>query len=370
MSQTLDHPEKIARLRLIRTEQIGPVTFWALMTRFGAASRAIDRLPEMARRGGLRRSLAIASATSIEAEFEAAAKQDVRFIFCGEDDYPAMLAAVDPPPPVLAIQSQLQVMTQPCIAIVGARNASGLGRKFARELAADLGAAGYAVVSGLARGIDAAAHEGALRTGTIAVMAGGIDKIYPPENAELASRIKAGGALVSEMPLGLEPVARHFPRRNRLISGLAAGVVVVEAALHSGSLITARLALEQGREVFAVPGSPLDPRARGSNGLLRQGAFLVENVEDVLAAITQHRPERAKAQISASAFPPHISESCEGPDLALQKSLCELLGPAPIEIDELVRQSKAAPEAVSTTLLELELAGRITRHAGQKVSAN
>jgi DNA processing protein len=248
---------------------------------------------------------------------------------------------------------------------VGARNASALGRRFASQIAADLGAAGFAVASGLARGIDAAAHEGSLKTGTIAAIAGGIDKIWPPENEKLAQALQETGCLLSEMPLGLEAQARHFPRRNRLIAGLSLGVVVVEAALHSGSLITARYAVEANREVFAVPGSPLDPRARGSNDLIRQGAILTEGIDDIVPVLT---PGLAQT-FRPAALPPQplIPLDAEG-DPRLQMRLVELLGPAPTEIEELIRQTGAPPAAVAAALLELEVAGRLTRHPGRQVS--
>ncbi|HEX2113811.1 MAG TPA: DNA-processing protein DprA, partial [Alphaproteobacteria bacterium] len=277
--------ERRDRLRLIRTDNVGPVTYLQMLRHFGSATAALQALPELARRGGRAKPPRIPSIMEAEAEIALAAKRGARLITWGETSYPATLAAVTDAPPVLYVLGRGELLLQRAVAIVGARNASANGVRFARQLAADLGSAGLVVVSGLARGIDTAAHQGALATGTIGVMAGGVDVVYPPENSRLHADIAARGAVVSEMPPGLEPQARHFPRRNRIVSGLSVGVVVVEASPRSGSLITARLAGEQGRDVFAVPGSPLDPRARGTNDLIRQGATLTEGAADVLAAL-------------------------------------------------------------------------------------
>jgi len=275
---------------------------------------------------------------------------------------------IDDPPPLVAVRGERAVLERPMIAMVGARNASAAGIKLADRLARELGEAGFVVVSGLARGIDAAAHRASLKTGTVAVLAGGHSRIYPPEHVELAEAILAGGAALSEMPLDHAPRAHDFPRRNRLISGLAAGVVVVEAARRSGSLITSRMALEQGREVFAVPGSPLDPRAEGSNGLLKQGATLVtgaEDVIDVLGPIFGRPPER----LAEEAPPDRLQPSAAELDPAERGHIVELLGPTPVSIDDLVRLSGQSPSLVRTVLLELEIAGRLQRHGGGLVSA-
>ncbi|MGA7488477.1 MAG: DNA-processing protein DprA, partial [Xanthobacteraceae bacterium] len=281
----LSDEQRIDWLRLIRSDHVGPRTFRALVNHCGDARAALAALPDLARRGGARGPARVQSRRNAERELEAAKSFGVRLIALGEPDYPHRLRMIDDAPPLLAVRGNMAVLDLPMVAIVGARNASAAGMRFAERLARDLGAAGFAVVSGLARGIDAAAHRGSLASGTIAVLAGGHDRIYPPEHADLAEAIPTDGALVSEMPLGWEPRARDFPRRNRLISGLAAGIVVVEAATRSGSLITARCALEQGREVFAVPGSPLDPRAEGSNDLIKQGATVVTQVADVIAVL-------------------------------------------------------------------------------------
>jgi DNA processing protein len=357
-------PEKLCWLRLIRSESIGPVTFWALLERFGTAQEAVKRLPDLALRGGARRPIVLAPENSCTEEIEKGEAYGARLAAFGEDDYPETLSRLDPAPPLVWIKGSRAVLKKPCVAIVGARNASALGRRFAAQIAADLGAAGFAVASGLARGIDAAAHEGSLKTGTIAAIAGGIDKIWPPENLKLSEELQASGCLVSEMPIGLEAQARHFPRRNRLIAGLSLGVVVAEAALQSGSLITARYAIESNREVFAVPGSPLDPRARGSNDLIRQGATLTEGIDDILQVLS---PGLSKPAPVIPKPLPLIPMDAEG-DPRLQATLASLLGPAPTDIDELVRQTGATAAAVAAALLELEIAGRLIRLPGRQVS--
>jgi len=364
--RTLSDAERRAWLRLARTSNIGPVTFAALIARFGSAFAALDAAPRMARRGG--GDLKIPGEDEIKRELESLAKLGARMIASVEPEFPPGLAAMDAPPPLIFVLGHAALLARDMVAIVGARNASALGRKFANKIAADLGAENLVVVSGLARGIDAAAHEGALATGTCAVVAGGLDVIYPPENAALYERIKNEGAIVSEMALGCEPQARHFPRRNRIISGMARGVVVVEAAQGSGSLITANFALEQGREIFAVPGSPLDPRASGANRLIRDGATLTESAADVMNGLRPilGRAFRETGEDNASALPD--SASLEADADSVRKRVEELLGPAPVEIDELVRQTKVQPAAILTVILELELAGRLTRHPGNRVS--
>ena len=344
--------ERLARLRLIRSETIGGVTFWGLINRFGSALEAIAavRPKTLIHLGDARRELdALRSAGGI-------------LLACGEPNYPAALAAVDMPPPLLTVRGKIELLAREMIAVVGARNASALGVRFAREMAAELGSAGFVIASGLARGIDTAAHKGSIEKGTCAVMAGGVDVIYPPENKSLYDEIAEKGVIVSELPFGLQPTAQHFPRRNRIISGLARGVVVIEAAMNSGSLITARLAGEQGREVFAVPGSPLDPRAKGTNGLLRQGATLTESAEDVLAALQPSLERR-------SATPKAVKKRSEPREISgLKREILNRLGPAPVEIDELVRQMGSSPAAVAAALLDLEFEGRLSRHPGQKVA--
>ena len=373
-------------MRLCRTETIGPISFYAMLRRFGSARAALDVVPRLARRG--ERATTVTPVTRAEAEAELAAlhRAGARLVCWGEPDYPSALAAIEDAPPILTVLGQTELLQRPMIAVVGARNASANGRRLARDLAAELGLGGLVVVSGLARGIDAASHLGALETGSVAAVAGGADVVYPAENRGLYDALARRGAIVAELPLGTEPQARHFPRRNRIISGMALGVVVVEAAAHSGSLITARFALEQGREVFAVPGSPLDPRARGCNDLLRHGAILTENAADVLsqlgAQLSGVEPLRPVPSVSIPTIPPLIPsrvaragwESSPGAaDLTGDEGELELilerLGPTPVAVDELVRQCQMSAAAVATLLLELELVGRVERHPGNLVSS-
>ena len=358
--------QRLHWLRLIRTENVGPASFRDLVNRFGSAEAAIAMLPELTLRGGASRPVRIPSIREAETEMEAAARFGARFVAIGEPDYPAMLRRMELPPPLVAIAGSAEVFRPPAVAIVGARNASASGARIARTLAAELGRAGYTVVSGLARGIDAAAHQGSLGTGTVAVLAGGLDRPYPPENVALAREIGERGALLSEMPFGWEPRARDFPRRNRLVAGLSLGLVVVEAALRSGSLISARLANEMGRIVFAVPGSPLDPRAAGTNGLLKQGATIVTEANDVLDMLA---PLAGLAPSPAASLeePPDFS-SAPPPGDGERDRVIEALGPAPTPVDEIIRHTGMHPAQVFMILLELDLAGRLERHAGGAVS--
>ena len=365
MSRTLSHSERVQWLQLARTSNVGPVTFAQLIARFGSAAAALDEVPRLARRGGGVPPKA-PDADIIEREFEALAKIGGRVIASCESEYPRGLAALDAPPPVISMLGHPTLLQREMIAMVGARNASALGRKLAQTLAAALAEAGLAVVSGMARGIDTAAHEGALANGTVAAVAGGVDIIYPPENRGLYDRLKAQGAIVSEMPLGEQPQARHFPRRNRIISGMTRGVVVVEAAEGSGSLITARYALEQNREVFAVPGSPLDPRAKGTNRLLRDGATLTETAEDVLAVL---RPILGAGFDEPARDGPAATESPPDSDVdRVRAAVEEAIGPVPVRVDELIRIADAPAQVVIAVMLELELAGKLTRHPGNEVS--
>lgn len=360
----LNDAERRAWLRLARTQNVGPTTFAALLARFGSAAAALAEVPRLAQRGGGAGPLRIPSDADAGRELETLAGLGGHLIAACEPDFPEGLAALDPPPPVISVLGRRDLLKSEMVAIVGARNASALGRKFAAQLATDLGRAGFVVVSGMARGIDTAAHEGALASGTCAAVAGGVDIIYPPENTALYERMKVQGAIVSEMPVGLAPQARHFPRRNRIISGLARGVVIVEAAEGSGSLITANYALEQGREVFAVPGSPLDPRAKGTNRLIREGATLTESAEDVLNGLRSP----AGRMLREPDGPPEPLGADDAQADRIRREIEELLGPSPVEIDELVRQCGASVPVVLTVLLELELAGRLHRHSGNRVS--
>ncbi|HEY0103015.1 MAG TPA: DNA-processing protein DprA [Brevundimonas sp.] len=349
----LAEAERTARLRLARTDRVGPVTFRQLLERFGSALDALEALPDLVRRGGGRPG-DVPDPAAVEAEREAGARLGARLIVLGDADYPAPLAAVDPPPPVLWALGDPSLMQRPCVAVVGARIASAGGQRIARGLAQQLGEAGHVVVSGLARGIDGAAHAGALPTGTVAVLGGGVDDVYPPDNADLYRQIAEQGCIVSESPIGARAQAKDFPRRNRIISGLSRGVIVVEAELRSGSLITARLAAEQGRDVFAVPGSPLDPRSKGPNELLRQGAILCEGLEDVERAFTTLRTLREPpGDTPFEGVPVDI-------DAVLLERVAALLSPTPTPRDELARAANAPVGAVAAALLELSLAGRAT----------
>ena len=342
-------------LRLARSENVGPVTFDQLLRRYGDASRALEALPELSRRGGRTSGLRIPSREDAEREIAAGEALGARLIAACEADFPALLAALDPPPPLIWARGDTSLLAKPAIAIVGARIASAAGQRFARGLAQDLGQAGHVIVSGMARGIDGAAHEGAMATGTVAVLGGGVDDIYPPDHRALYARLVAEGCVISESPAGAKAQARDFPRRNRLIAGLSLAVVVVEAELRSGSLITARLAAEQGREVLAVPGSPLDPRAKGTNDLIRQGAALCEGVEDVLRAISG---------LSSAREPEHgvyggdLGPGAEDEIAALRERIADLLSPTPTPRDDLVRITGAPAAMVYAALTELALAGR------------
>jgi DNA processing protein len=366
---TLSDAERLASLRLIRSENVGPTTFRGLVGYFGSAQAALEALPGLSRRGGAARSIRIASLAEAEDELARTTRLGGVFIGIGEPGYPPWLRHGDAPPPLIAVRGDPRHLVSPAIAIVGARNASVAGRKMAALLAKELADAGLVVVSGLARGIDSAAHQAALAGGTVAVFAGGIDSVYPTENEALFQRIlDAGGCGVSEMRLGWEPRARDFPRRNRLIAGMALATIVVEAAERSGSLITARRALEQNREVFAVPGSPLDPRAAGSNDLIKQGARIVTNVADVVDTV---RPMLATNVVIArpnSFSAPAPEETVAEPVEDNRGSVIEALGPTPVEIDDVIRFTGLPARLVHIVLLELDLAGRVERHAGQRIS--
>lgn len=375
--RVLSDTERLDWLRLSRSENVGPITFYRLLGRFGSAGAALKAVPDLAKRGGRAQPIKLFAVSDAEKEITALTRLGGRLIVRDEPDYPKTLAACEDAPPLIALMGHAHLLDRPMVAVVGARNASANARRFARNLAADLAKAGHTVVSGLARGIDTAAHEGSLAGGTAAVIAGGLDVTYPPENAALQKSISEGGALLAEQPLGTQPLARHFPRRNRIIAGLGLATVVVEATLRSGSLITARLAADYGREVFAVPGWPEDPRAQGPNSLLKQGANLAENAEDVLSALaSMHR--RPLEEPPGSDF---LGPAFEGPGQGqafgkedestlneARSRLKEAIGFAPVTVDEILRQCQLSASAVQTVLLEMELAGLINRHPGQKIS--
>lgn len=373
-------------MRLLRSENVGPVTFRALLARYGSARAALEALPAISHRSGRRRFPRLCSPTEAQAELAALTGLDARLVALGETDYPPLLAHISDPPPLLAMRGDPSLLRRPSVAIVGARNASLNGCRFAAVLARDLGAAGICVVSGLARGIDAAAHGAALPSGTVAVVAGGIDVVYPPEHGDLYAAITARGLVIAEMPLGQRPQAQHFPRRNRIISGTCQAVVVVEAGLRSGALITARMALDQGREVLAVPGSPLDPRARGSNDLIRQGAVLVESAADVIDALA--KPVAPAADVGRGQLAldlerrdddahAHEAATEEGRAELLQDDenaetvsdrIARALSVTPVSVDEIIRNCQLSPAIVHTILLEWEMAGRIERLPGNRIA--
>jgi len=361
---TLSRDEAFSRIRLLRSPNIGPVSYHQLLRRFGTATAAIDALPDLAARGGA--PYRPAAIERIDAEVAAVRKSGARYLFHDGPDYPALLSALESPPPILTVRGDAALFARPSVAVVGARNASAAAVKLSRDFATALAGRGYAVISGLARGIDAAAHRGALAGmadggGTVGVIASGVDIAYPPENAELQEQVACEGLLIAEMPPGTEPLARHFPHRNRIIAGLATGTLVVEAAPRSGSLITARLAAEAGREVMAIPGSPLDSRSHGCNQLIRDGAILVQSPEDVIELLVGFEGQ------------PRSTFRESGPDFAASDAdepadIAGLLTLAPVGVDEIIRQSGASAGAVQMALLELELAGRLTRHAAGRVS--
>lgn len=360
----IDPAEFAARIRLARTDGIGPVTYRQLLARFGSARRSLEALPELSARGG-GRVQPPPPANAIAREMAAVHALGGHHLVMGVAPYPSLLAHVEDAPPVLTAVGHLVLLDRPAVAMVGARNASAAGQRFARQLAADLSSEGLVVVSGLARGIDAAAHQGAIEGGTIACIAGGLDVVYPPEHAELQHRISQVGLLLAENPPGTVPLARHFPRRNRIISGLAAGVIVVEAAPKSGSLITARRAGEQGREVMAVPGSPLDPRGQGCNQLIRDGATLIQSAADVLEAI---RPGLFAGREPEAPFGSGPELATADADDEARARIAGLLGPVAAPVDEIIRLSGIPAATCLLVLLELDLAGRLDRHAGNKVS--
>lgn len=365
MSPKMKPEEQLARLRLSRTENVGPVTFDRLVARYGSAVRALDALPVLSKRGG--RELKAFPKDEAEKEIEKIGKFGAQLVFKGTPEYPLLLAEIDDAPPVLTVMGDAAMFAKPALAVVGARNASLNGKKIAAAFSGRVAQAGFCIISGLARGIDTAAHAAALETGTVAVVAGGIDVLYPPENEKLYRDIAERGAIVAESPFGAEPVARLFPRRNRIVSGLSKGVLIVEAATKSGSLITARLAAEQNREVFAVPGSPLDPRAEGTNGLIRDGAHIATTAEDIVHILRslRHQPLRDSADGSWTSPPPQNDDE---PDPTLREKILENLSPTSVSIDDLIRATNGSTHDVLTIILELELAGRIERWAGNQVN--
>lgn len=361
--RSLTGGERADWLRLSRTRGIGPITFFHLLERYGAAGDVLADLPALAKKAGGKADVKAPPLDDIKREIEATAKLGAQHLAACEPDYSACLSAIDAPPPVIAVRGKRDLLNRPAIAMVGARDASAAGRRMARDLAKDLGQAGYVVISGMARGVDGEAHAAAMETGTVAAIAGGIDQIYPPQHDQLYALLCERGCIVSESPLGYVAQARDFPKRNRVISGLSLATIVVEAAERSGSLITARFALEQGREVMAVPGSPLDPRCKGANRLIKQGAALIENADDVLAAMQG---------ISQPTFDEPFAERFDAKDAAIPSALLravrEALSPTPMRIDEIARAVDAPHRLVLAALAELELAGVAVTHVGGTAS--
>lgn len=364
-----DDAEKLAWLRLIRTENVGPVSFYRLVEAYGSAGKALEKIPALAARGGRSKPLNIPPAGAVEKEYEGLRKIGGDIVTATDEHYPLALSALEDAPPVLSYRGDPALLNKSCIAMVGARNASLNGKKFAEKLARDLGKAGQVVVSGLARGIDTASHIGALETGTIAVVAGGIDVVYPPENQKLYEAIAEQGLIVAESPLAQQPFAQSFPRRNRIVSGLSAGTVVVEATMRSGSLITARLAGEQGRDVFAVPGHPLDPRAEGPNHLIREGAQLIRGAEDVLEHLLSFNRTKGFSDSAANNFTaPALPEDDPQMFDEAREAVLSVLSTTPVAIDDLIREGGLSVALAQTVLLELELAGRVQRLPGNRVA--
>jgi len=350
-------------IRLLRSENVGALTFHRLIKRHGSARAALKALPEMARQGGRREPLRLCTLEEATSELDEAKNAGVHIILSSETRYSRNLSHLDAPPPLLFAKGNLDLLNAPTFAIVGARNASLAGKRLAEKIAKELGTSGWIIASGLARGIDTAAHKGSLSTGTIAVLAGGVDVVYPTENQELYNSILSqNGLILSESPMGTQPQANYFPRRNRIVSGLSKGVLVVEAALQSGSLITARYANEQGRDVFAIPGNPLDPRARGTNRLIKEGAILTESVDDILNELNNRAfiLKEDTAPYDAEIIPLNLEKA--------RQTVLENLGATPIEVDELSRECHLSPAEIWSILLELEIAGRLERHPGGKVS--
>ena len=351
----LSYTERRDWLRLSRTATVGPVAFRDLLARYKTAGAALEALPNLVRRKGL----SIPPIEAVEAELEQSEHWGIRILASCEPDYPEYLRAVDPVPPLISVKGRTEILHSPCVAIVGSRNASAIGQRFARQIAGELGERGYTVVSGLARGIDAAAHNGAIKTGTAGVLGGGVDHIYPRQNAELFREMAEHGALISESPLGYKATARDFPRRNRIISGLCRGVVVIEAAEKSGTLITARYAMEQNREVMAAPGSPLDPRTKGCNRLIQNGAALIEGTDDIIDVLNHTPPLRVMEPIEGYNQPDFDWQDAQNEIDKARGVIAELLSPTPTSRDEIIRLSGFPVPLAGAALLEMELCGEL-----------
>lgn len=365
---TLRGTDPIDALCLIRSENVGPMTFFQLVKFCGSVAKAIEMAPGISQRGGRKKPITIASKADAEKEFEALTKFGATLLLFGQPEYPRLLQTITDAPPVLTVRGHLHLFAhERLVGVVGARNASANGCAFARKLSGDLGAEKYVVVSGLARGIDAHAHRGALATGTVAVIGGGIDNIYPPENEGLYREIAEAGAIISELPFSMKPHAHSFPGRNRIIAGMTRGVAVIEASHKSGSLITAHNALDYGREVFAVPGSPMDPRCAGTNALIKQGATMLETARDIVTALAP-MGELPLAEADAGGFSePHAHPSDDMMRDA-REAITQALSPSPTLLEEVLQSTGLTPHLLMAVLLEFELAGRLQRHPGAKVS--
>ena len=363
-NRELSFSEKRDWLRLSRTPRVGPVAFRDLLARYKSAEAAIEALPSIMRR----KDSVVPERQEIEAEMEQAELRGVKILAACETDYPYYLKAIDPPPPLISVIGRTDILHNPCAAIVGSRNASAIGQRFARQIASELGDEGYTVISGLARGIDASAHTGSLATGTAAVLGGGVDHVYPRQNAELYEAMREQGALISESPLGYRATARDFPRRNRIISGLSMGVIVIEAAERSGTLITARYATEQNREVMAAPGSPLDPRTKGCNRLIQQGAALIENTQDIINCLENIRPPQMMEPNEHYEQIEFDWQAAEKEIANARTSVLSLLSPTPTPRDEIIRLSGFTTPLVTAALLEMELNGEAIVEADGRVA--
>ena len=361
-TRQLSDAERLDWLRLSLSENVGPITFQQLLGRFGTAAKAIEALPELSQRGGLRRGLKLYAADRAEQDLARGEAFGARCVGLSEADYPKLLREIPSAPPLIWMMGNAELVHKPSLSIVGARNASAAGLRYTRTIASQLAEVGFVIVSGLARGIDTAAHEATLQTGTMAVVAGGIDHFYPPENEKLQRAIAERGVLICENPPGTTPKSEHFPRRNRIISGASLGTIIVEAAMRSGSLITARFANEQGREVFAVPGSPLDPRCEGTNRLIKDGAHMLTTVQDVL----EHVQGQTKPAQENLWEPPALTITPASPDL--YQRVADLLSPTPVDIDDIIRESGGSAEQVMGVVMDLELSGKLIRQSGGRIS--
>jgi DNA processing protein len=361
--------DPVDAIRLIRSENVGPMTFFHLVKFCGSVAKALEMAPGLSQRGGRKKPIVITPKAEAQREFEALTKYGARVLLYGEEEYPRLLQTISDAPPVITVRGHTHLFAHDkLIGIVGARNASANGCAFARRISEELGGSGYTVVSGLARGIDSHAHRGSMVSGTVAVIGGGIDNIYPPENEALYVEIAEAGAIISEMPFGMKPHAHSFPGRNRIIAGMTRGVAVIEASLKSGSLITAHYALDYGREVFAVPGSPMDPRCTGTNGLIKQGAHMLENARDIISNLSPMGALPLAEAEHGGFSEPMAAIPAEETMRDARAAVTQALSPSPTLLEEILQVTDLTPHLLMAVLLEFELAGRLQRHPGAKVS--